>query len=235
MLNCLSTMCHLFDGGAKKATTLLSSIFLGALLGSCEYKGSSMEKARDEVTLGGVAGSSEPKVNPAPSTGYRIHLSIDDAPGTFEIIEMGAQFDVRNEDQCGKIKPMTGTPGRLTTSALIPFTRISDGEYEGVVYLDGMVDEDYFGRGVCHWELSLAYADLIAKDEEQDANFSIVLDIHDIVNGGSSKRYYPSQFYQTPEGFAGARMTGHDSQDRYLPDVRSSLFSLTLSSMGEAR
>ena len=172
-------------------------------------------------------------INPTPTVGYRIRLQIKDAPGHFESIRLGGQFDVRNAEQCGKIRRATGTTGRISRSVDLPLARISDSEYEAVLHLDKMLDGDHFGRGVCHWELSVAYAEILPQDHEKDASFEINMDARDVVTGGSVTRYYPSALYREPEGFAGARMVGSDRPGNYLPGVRDHLFSLTLSSVGE--
>ncbi|MDV3470281.1 hypothetical protein RZA67_16320 [Stenotrophomonas sp. C3(2023)] len=173
-------------------------------------------------------------INPTPTLAYRIRLQIKDAPGHFESIRIGGQFDVRNADQCGRIRRATGTTGRISRSLDLPLARISDSEYEAVLHLDKMLDGDHFGRGDCHWQLSVAYAEILPQDHEKDASFEISMDAQDVVTGGSVTRYYPSALYREPKGFAGARMVGSDRPDNYLPGVRDHLFSLTLSSVGES-
>jgi len=193
------------------------SVFLSVALTACEGGGPPLNP-----------------INPKPTLGYRIRLQIMGAPGHFESIRIGGQFDVRNAERCGKIRRATGTTGRISRSVDLPLARISDNEYEAVLHLDKMADGDHFGRGVCYWELSVAYAEVLPRDHEKDASFEINMDAQDIVTGASVTRYYPSALYREPNGFAGARMVGSDRPDNYLPGVRDHLFSLTLSSVGES-
>lgn len=216
---------------AQVGVVLVSAL----LLTSCELKGAAMSKVSSLPEIKGKSSRGSANVNPQPTAGYRMRLKIEKAPGSFEIIEMGAQYDVRNEDQCGKIHPMTGTPGRLTTSRATPLTRISPNEYEGVLYLDRMLDEDYFGRGVCHWEMSSAVAHVVAGDRREDTIFSVRLDASGVVSAASVKRYYANMIYPRADGTGGIPFHGKQAVEEYLPHIRSSVFSLTLTSLGEAK
>ncbi|MFB5204607.1 DUF502 domain-containing protein, partial [Stenotrophomonas sp. 3diitr2024] len=44
----------------------------------------------------------------------------------------------------------------------VELRKVADGEYRGTLYVDRMLDEDYYGRGVCHWEFTGAGAMLKA-------------------------------------------------------------------------
>lgn len=207
---------------------------MSALLSSCNFYGISMNDAGEGSAAAHAAEHEHFAKNPEPRVGYRVRLRVENAPGSFEIVRMGGQYDVRNESRCGRINPMTDTPGRMTSMERMPFARVSGNEYESVIYLDEMQDEDYYGRGICNWELSLAYAVVIAKDERRDTGFAIRLSAHDLMSGGSVTRYYPYASYPRVEGVEGFPSNGKLSQEEYLPDLRSALFSLTLSMIGEA-
>lgn len=101
------------------------------------------------------------KQNPQPKQRYRLTLTIANAPDPFASVEGSMQFDVVTPE-C--LPPPNANGGHLwpTPTETIPFvwTRVSDTEYTGLVYLDGMVDEDYYGRGLCRWKMMQAYAAL---------------------------------------------------------------------------
>lgn len=204
-------------GKVTRCLLFISAVVLNLLLAACEKQIPLMTKT-----------------NPNPTAGYRVRLKIDDAPGPFDIIRVGGQFDVRNSNECGKVIPAVGLPGKIVKSDNIPLRRVGSDEYEGVIYLDAMQDEDYYGKGVCYWELTAVYALLIAKDRARDASFVITLNAAKVTEGHSATRYYPDVIYYEPGGFAGANMIGSDRRERYRPGIRDALFAVTLSGMGEA-
>lgn len=201
----------------NRCLSFTSTVLLSLMLSACENRVPLMTKT-----------------NPNPTAGYRVRLKINDAPGPFDIIRVGGQFDVRNSNECGEVIPAVGLPGKIVRSNNIPLRRVGGDEYEGVVYLDTMQDEDYYGKGVCHWELTAVYALLVAKDPINDARFVMTLNAAKVTEGGSATRYYPDVIYYEPDGFAGASMIGSDRRERYRPGVRDALFVVTLSGMGQA-
>lgn len=218
----------------KTLKLLFLSIFLSAMLGGCDDKGFSMKYAKSMFGQEGKSERGRAHLNPHPTAGYRIRLKIDNAPGPFEIVRLAGQYDVRNEAECGRIHPMTGTAGRITSMEGVAVTRLSDTEYEGVIHLDKMLDEDYYGRGVCHWELTSAAASVVAGDVDRDRNFVVSLDVKDLIEGGATTRYYPYRAYEQSE-MGSATHIGSAAPEDYVPGIRSALFSLKLTSLGEAK
>ncbi|HZF96635.1 MAG TPA: hypothetical protein VEY92_00020 [Pseudoxanthomonas sp.] len=49
---------------------------------------------------------------------------------------------------------------------------MSDVEYKGTVYADGLLDEEYYGRGVCRWKLTQARVHLKATGAEEETLFN---------------------------------------------------------------
>ena len=93
------------------------------------------------------------RLNPSPKRAYTLVVTVKDAPGTFEAMTATAQYDVINENECGHINRSSGTAERITSNETFVLEKVSDTEYRGKFYLDLMQDEDYYGRGACHWEL----------------------------------------------------------------------------------
>lgn len=94
------------------------------------------------------------KLNPSPQQGYELVLTLKDAPGPFAVVEGVAQYDVSNHRDCGRVLWATGTASRITSQELVELHKVDENEYRGTFYLDRMQDEDYYGRGVCHWTLT---------------------------------------------------------------------------------
>lgn len=122
-------------------------------LAACTPSGNDMNAVASTSAHGGDASTYQK--NPAPREKYRITMVIKDAPGPFASMKALAQYDVVNKE-C--LSPPKNNPGGRTapvpTEDLeIPLERISDNEYAATLYADQMLDEDYTGRGVCHWKL----------------------------------------------------------------------------------
>jgi hypothetical protein len=94
------------------------------------------------------------KQNPHPRQRYELIATIG-APGAFESVRGYAYYQVSNAS-CVPQAPLTGGRNMPNTSHDFELTRAEDGSYRGYFYLDQLKDEDYFGLGVCHWELMSA-------------------------------------------------------------------------------
>lgn len=171
------------------------------------------------------------KLNPNPKQAYEIVLTIENAPGPFAVVEGRAQFDVVNEDECGHINPTSGTAERITSNEPFALRKVSDTEYRGIVYFDLMQDEDYYGRGVCRWELSRVSAKLQASGADGEARFMPGIDSRQIVSGDSvtmlfwKERYPRSDVDNYPD-------YGETSLDEFRPEIRDNLFKLTIKAQG---
>ena len=110
-----------------------------------------LASAESDVAQGGRGLA---KLNPSPRKAYELVLRLHNPPGSFAVVEGVAQYDVSNEAQCGYIEPATGAPARITSQEPVTLRRVTDNEYRGTVYLDRMLDEDYYGNGVCQWKLT---------------------------------------------------------------------------------
>jgi hypothetical protein len=112
------------------------------------------------------------KQNPQPKQVYQLTMTIADAPGPFASVEGFMQFDVSTRE-C--LPPSSENGGHLwplpTHNIPIIWTRVSDTEYTGLVYIDGMIDEDYYGLGVCRWKLIQARADMKASQLKGETRF----------------------------------------------------------------
>ena len=168
------------------------------------------------------------KHNPNPRQGYRIRMTIHDAPGPFGIVRGYAQYDVANKDACGQINGMTGTASRMTRLEPFTLTKQSETEYEGVVYADLMQDDDYYGRGVCHWELVMARVALQAG-QPSDTAFLPTLDTPDIVAEVSLTTYFWKKRYPSVPGIPNYGSYG-GSRDQYQNRADEELFHIVLAS-----
>lgn len=93
---------------------------------------------------------SDIKQNPHPKQAYDITVDVKDAPGGFDAASGSSVFRIANRD-CVPKDPISGVaklPASFPRTQLQP---LSSGRYHATIFLDLLEDDDYFGRGVCHW------------------------------------------------------------------------------------
>ncbi len=168
------------------------------------------------------------KLNPSPRQAFELVLRIDDAPGPFAVVEGVAQYDVTNEEQCGRIVPATGMAARITSQEPVQLKKVSDTEYRGTVYLDRMLDEDYYGRGVCHWKFSGAGAMLKATGADGETRFTAFIEADKFTSGTTLTRHYPDRDYPRVDSVPDFAQAGHEDPTRFRPELQDALFTTTL-------
>ena len=139
----------------------------------------------------------EYRENPAPSRIHGIEVRMEGVPGDFGYVQGAMQFDVTNRT-C--LPPPDANPGGYTSpvpTRMIPFAleRGGDGVYRGTVAADGMIDEDYHGRGVCEWALKNVQVQLKATGAEGETLFIADLDGDEAVVGGRREIYFRKVLY----------------------------------------
>ena len=167
------------------------------------------------------------KLNPSPQQGYELVLTLKDAPGPFAVVEGVAQYDVRNHKDCGRVLWATGTASRITSQELVELHKFDGNEYRGTFYLDRMQDEDYYGRGVCHWTLTGVGAMLRATNGEADTRFLTFVDNKRMGNDSPLTLYYPKLIYPRADNVANFGASGEEEPSGYSEDLRDALFSTT--------
>jgi hypothetical protein len=179
------------------------------------------------------------KQNPNPVQAYRITMRLDNPPGPFGSMVALAQYDV-TETEC--LPPPRENHGHKwpvpTEDVPIELARVSDTEYTGIVYVDRMLDEDYYGRGVCHWQLIQARVHLKATgDAKGETLFIPSFPFAKIDVSGSQrtffwKGHYPGDPESTLEEFP---YIGHADRSAMAADITDEdVFSVTLTASREA-
>jgi len=95
---------------------------------------------------------SNPAKNPHPVKRYVV-TATSYAPGPWDAVEGVAFFDVINK-KCVPMDSFTGGQSPPNTSVHFEMTRMNEKTWKGYFYRDALVDEDYFGLGVCHWDVT---------------------------------------------------------------------------------
>jgi len=134
------------------------------------------------------------KRNPNPTQAYEITALIEHAPGPFEVVKGFAQYSAPNCTYM--LDRVAGVPTIPEQTLPVDFAKADEGTYVGTVYLDAMLDDDYFGQGVCKWGLTISRIELRAGQSPADSIFVSWLDKAQIDSGSSvishlQRRFYP--------------------------------------------
>jgi hypothetical protein len=98
--------------------------------------------------------SENPKKNPHPVKRYEVTATAD-APGLWDSVKGRVAFKVVNRE-CVPQDSFTGARNVPNTNFEFEMTRVDDKTWKGYFYRDLLHNEDYFGLGVCHWDVSQA-------------------------------------------------------------------------------
>ena len=133
----------------------------------------------------------ELKQNPNPKQRYDVTMTIQDAPGPFDSIQGYAVYQVLN-DVCVALQP--GSGARLAPYMRLPMTLTREGEtYTGSFYADQMLDENYYGLGVCKWTLTIAGVELKARTNTFRAHLPI--DANNVISSEPKRLYFLNSVY----------------------------------------
>ncbi|MGF6712206.1 hypothetical protein QFZ41_003170 [Luteibacter sp. W1I16] len=132
------------------------------------------------------------KFNPHPRMRYEITVKVDGAPGPFDRVEGVVDYRVTNE-ACVPLTPVTGATVAPEKRVPITLTPAGNNVYKGEVFADLLQDEDYYGKGVCHWAVVAASANLFVKQ----VDFSAPLFRDELFKGKPVTRYYSNRSYAT--------------------------------------
>jgi hypothetical protein len=160
------------------------------------------------------------KLNPQPRMRYEITVGVDGAPGPFDRVEGVVDYRVSNEN-CVPLTPVTGATVAPEKRVPIALTHAGDNIYKGEIFVDLLQDEDYYGKGVCHWSVVAASANLFVKQ----VDFSAPLFRDDLLNGNTVTRYYSNRSYATTQR---ERVdTGETDRTQYQEEAAAT-FSVTV-------
>jgi hypothetical protein len=172
------------------------------------------------------------KQNPSPKRAYRIEMEIENAPGPFAVVQGAAQYDVTNEEECGVFSAMAGGYNREVNHVALQWERLSDTTYATTVYADLMLEENYFGRGVCTWKFTHANASLGATGAKAETMFQPDISAEEVRLSQVVKWYFWKERYlintPLPSTGEGVADFGHRSLDHVQIDKRGEFFSIIL-------
>jgi hypothetical protein len=158
------------------------------------------------------------KSNPHPRMRYEITMIIEGAKGPFDSIETIAQYDIAN-DRCVPLTPISGATIAPDKSIPVHMTKVGENAYRGEVYTDQLVDEDYYGQGVCHWKLTAFSSYLQVKKRM----ISTGIELDEVLAQKPAERYFSNQ------NFTNSALSGVDNgvADRSTYKDPADTFSVT--------
>lgn len=167
------------------------------------------------------------KEHQQPKQAYRLTMVIENAPGPFGLIEGSAQYSVTNHKKCGERNPLSGTRSRISTNPPIEWKPMGNGQYVATVYADLMVDEDYYGNGICRWQFTEARGQLKATGAEAETDFVPHISAADILAEKTVKLYFWNGGYPR-SGMDNYPDFGKPDPDKFGENIRNNLFTITL-------
>jgi hypothetical protein len=168
------------------------------------------------------------KLNPHPKMRYEIMLTIEDAPGPFDAVESFVGYEVVNGN-CVPLTPFTGATITPTKHVSMELTRISDKVYTGELYVDRLIDEDYFGLGLCRWSMtftnfSLRIGNLVVA---HSISLEHVLAVDSVTRYFNNQSYFSEDAKSTKDSHP--RVSSGNASRSEFKDPKNT-FSTTLSS-----
>lgn len=214
------------DAAMKQTPVIALGLFLALLTTSC---GSAAMQNPSPVRHVDVKDNQPPrpqiKRNPSP-TAYEITMTIENAPGPFGSIEGVMQYETALDDPCmPDLGGMAGTRMRLKEHVPVTLTQVGENKYRGIYYTDLLVDEDYYGLGVCHWSMIAARVSLSAGVTEGETRFFENIFFDDLVTKDQVRVHFWKGRY--PKGqIESMNVPGEEGLEKFKPEILDELFSL---------
>ena len=182
----------------------------------------------------------EPKYerNPRPRERFVVVADMEGAPGPFDVATANVAYEIGPTKECmPSAEPISGvfpTPDRAHIGQTV--RKLSETRYEFVVYADGMLNKDYFGKGVCRWIVESVTFNFSRTTNPIDGGFSAWLSESGLRSQQPISRYFRKNAYfdrpqKPPEGFFVVSESGLDRaqfQTRYGAIAATDEFHITL-------
>ncbi|KGE50278.1 hypothetical protein GW15_0222095 [Xanthomonas axonopodis pv. vasculorum] len=168
--------------------------------------------------------------NPRPTQAYRITMTIEDAPGPFGYISGTAFYDMTNHEQCTPMEPIEGVWSKSKEDGIpMVFQKLDASTYVATIHADGMVDADYYGMGICRFELSGVGITLKATGRHEETRFQPALFKNELHSKAAVVTYFWKGRYPK-EDMDDFPDTGERILDHFNEEARHNVFKVTLTS-----
>ena len=167
------------------------------------------------------------KVNPSPKQVFEVEFEIHDAPGPLNDVSGAASYHAPN---CNFVTSAWAGARAVPSKGLaVPMQRLGPNRFVATVNRDGMLDEDYYGKGVCRWVFMSMAVGFSATGSKDDTDYLVDLDDKEIQDGIFITQYYWKGGYPGGKNASGFPLQngGRRDPDGYSPTFRGNLFSIT--------
>ena len=138
-----------------------------------------------------------PKKNPHPTKRYELTVTAE-APGPWDSVRGYINYDVVNLD-CTRKNEFLGVHIQPQGVGIdIELTRVDEKTWKGHFFRDYLLDEDYYGLGVCHWDAASVSSLFVVHDK----NFAAGTVLEDGRQKGALTKYFRKVDYSQGSGDA---------------------------------
>lgn len=160
------------------------------------------------------------KLNPHPVQRYELTATVD-APGPFDSVTGYVSYDVTNVE-CVPRDAWEGARNVPSSSRSFEMTRVDAHTWKGYFYRDLLRDEDYFGLGVCHWDLTNALPVFAVHDEK----FNPAATFAELLAGPQVRHFSKADFFNRSLRDGGAM--GYSDADENVKRTPDHYFSISV-------
>lgn len=206
--------------------TALFLILLALSLCACGGTGNHMHSKNGQD----VDADGDPiyRKNPHPTQAYRITMTIEDAPGPFGYVSGTAFYEMTNHRECTPVEPIAGVWSKSSEGAIpIHFQKVDETTYVATIYADGMVDADYYEKGVCAFELDGVGITLKATGSIKETRFQPALFKKEIYSPTPKITYFWKGGYPKDD-MANFPDGGKTNIEDFNDNARHNVFKITL-------
>lgn len=212
----------------KPFILLLSAAFLStASLSACSESNKMSIQQQTEARF---------KLNPEPKQAYRVRIKINDAPGRLKPTgDMYIGYAARN---CSyTISKLAGATASPEKNIPIKMDLVGNDEYEMLFYADAVLNEDYFGEGICRWQPENFGASFKATGKAEETEFNISDVMENLTKTNTLTKYYWKGAYPYFLNNDGSIYNDHnvvssgnstDQLDNFSVEQQKNLFTITV-------
>lgn len=163
-----------------------------------------------------------PKKNPHPVQRYEV-IATADAPGPWDSVHGYISYEVVNPDCTPKDKFLGVNELPQDVGVDIEMTRVDSKTWKGYFFRDAILDEDYYGLGICHWEATNVSANFTAHK----AVFGAGDILNVLLQKGPQTEYFKKNDYGNP-AIAVYGAQAYSSADPNVTKHLDAFFSVTV-------
>lgn len=164
---------------------------------------------------------------------YDISLTVESAPGPFKYVRAAMSYRVEDERCLPRLGGMSGTRVTARQFIEVDLKQVDPQTWRGRFFDDLLVDEDYYGLGVCRWRLAGVSIEMAATGAPGETRFSEFLFPDDLATGARTRAYFVDRHYPRAD-IDDFPANGERDIGKFRPEARDRLFSI-LAEVGAAR